>query len=367
MDVEQYEWEELMDEDSADFFYWQEDTDHYTWTKPQIPHTKYQTKILPLEVGEKVTFLFPGKAREEEAIVTRIRKDDETGEDKYDIQHCRQESVRHQWIERYRLKKIAKTGEELKLALSAKEWKKQIRRQREKEKRIKLLIRQKKQQEELEKRSKVLVVKRHQTAGGGMSVASSQDEMEKGRILRSRVEKSQLEEERDAVIRQKRAEAIEAMMRDMNTGKMKLSKSEMISLQRSITMRLEVEGMRNKRTAAQNVSPLPSLSSSSAPSPLPSAGPVGETKGNQTKTGSLGAISASPGGPHDDPPLLCPKKITSSSSLRGAEADPWPSHLRVGLWGLGDVGSRTTGPPTELLQSTDRRMSVGMHEEVNRR
>lgn len=254
MDIDQYEWEELMDEDSADFFYWQEDTDQYTWTKPQIPQTKYQTKILPLEVGEKVTFLFPGKGNEEEALVTRIRKDDETGEDMYDIQHCKTENLRLQWIERYRLKKVAKSGEELKLALYAKDWKKQIRRQREKEKRIRLLIRQQKQQEELEKRNKVMVVKRSLE---NVSVASSQEEMDKGRIFRSRLEKSQLQDEKDAVIRQKREEAIGAMMNDMNTGKMKLSKSEMISLQRSITMRLEVEGMRNKRAAAQNVSLFP--------------------------------------------------------------------------------------------------------------
>lgn len=250
MDVDQFEWEELMDEDSADFFYWQEDTDQYTWTKPQIPATRYQTKILPLEIGEKVTFLFPGKEREEEAIVTRIRKDDETEEDMYDVQHCRNESLRVQWIERFRLKKIAKSGEELKLALYAKEWKKQIRRQREKEKRIKLLIRQKKQQEELEKRNKVMVVKRNIE---NLSVASSQEEMDKGKIFRGRLEKVQLQEERDAVIHEKRAAAIKQMMDDMDAGKMKLSKSEMISLQRSITMRLEVEGMRNKRTAAQNV------------------------------------------------------------------------------------------------------------------
>jgi hypothetical protein len=251
MDVDQYEWEELMDEESADFFYWQEDTDQYTWEKPQIPHTQYVTKILPLEIGEKVTFLFPNREKEEEAVVTRIRKDDETNEDLYDVVHTKNENLKIQWIERYRLKKLAKSGEELKLAIYAKDWKKQIRRQREKEKRIKLLIRQKRQQEELEKRNKVLVVKRNIE---NLSVASSQEEMDKGRIFRGRLEKFQLQEERDAVIRQKRAEAIESMMRDMDAGKMKLSKSEMISLQRSITMRLEVEGMRNKRTAAQNVS-----------------------------------------------------------------------------------------------------------------
>lgn len=250
MDVEQYEWEELMDEDSADFFYWQEDTDTYTWIKPPIPVTKYQTKILPLEVGEKVTYLFPGKAQEEEAIVTRIRKDDQTDEEMYDIQHTKKEALRIKWVPRFQLKKLAKSGEELKLAIYAKEWKKQIRRQREKERRFRLLIRQKKQAEELEKRNKMVVVKRNLE---NLSVASSLEDMEKGRIYRGRLEKVQLQEERDSVISQKRNEAIQKMMDDMNTGKMKLSKSEMISLQRSITMRLEIEGMREKRTAAQNV------------------------------------------------------------------------------------------------------------------
>lgn len=86
-----------------------------------------------------------------------------------------------------------------------------------------------------------------------MSIASSADEVERARILRSRAEKLQLKEEKDAIMLAKREVAIAALMDDMAKQNKKLSKSELISLQRSITLKLEVEALMEKRTKAQNV------------------------------------------------------------------------------------------------------------------
>ena len=105
-----------------------------------MPKTVYGNKIQPLEVGEKVTFRFPGKNLDEEGVVVRIRQDDSTGEDMYDIRHHHDEKLVVKWNHRFKIKKIAKSGDELKLALSAAQWKKQIRRQREKEKRSTLFL-----------------------------------------------------------------------------------------------------------------------------------------------------------------------------------------------------------------------------------
>jgi hypothetical protein len=250
MDVDYYEWEELMDQESADFFYWQEDMDAYSWDKPPVPKTVYATKIKPLEVGEKVTHKFPGKEGEEVCTVMRVRKDDQTNEDMYDLQHDVQ-PIYVKWVPRYKIKKIAKSGEELILALSASQWKKQIRRQREKEKRQRAQARQKRMEEEKAKRGKTVVSK--SAGSASMSIASSADEVERARILRSRAEKLQLQEERNAVMLAKREVAFAALMKEMEEMNKKLSKSELISLQRSISLKLEVEALCEKRTKSQNV------------------------------------------------------------------------------------------------------------------
>ena len=199
-----------------------------------------------------MTHKFPGKNGEQICTVIRIRQDDETNEDMYDLQHGTQEDLRVKWVPRYRIKKLAKSGDELILALSAAQWKKQIRRQREKEKRMRAAARQKRIEEEKIKRGKTVVSKISGTAS--MSIASSADEVERARILRSRAEKLQLKEEKDAIMLAKREVAIAALMDDMAKQNKKLSKSELISLQRSITLKLEVEALMEKRTKAQNVS-----------------------------------------------------------------------------------------------------------------
>ena len=187
-----------MDQESADFFYWQEDTDVYSWDKPQVPKTVYATKIKPLEVGEKVTHKFPESNGEEICTVTRVRQDDQTGEAMYDLQHDKKEAVKAKWVPRYRIKKLTKSGEELILALSAAQWKKQIRRQREKEKRQRAMARKKREEEERARRGKTVVSK--SSTNTSMSLASTSDEVARARSLRSRAEKLQLKEERDAVM-----------------------------------------------------------------------------------------------------------------------------------------------------------------------
>lgn len=254
-DIENMEWEEFMDADSADFFYYQEDTDTYSWDKPEIPSTKVMKKIIQvLEIGEEVTYRFPHREVDDVVIVTRLRKDDETNEDMYDIVHKRNDNIKAIWVPRFKLKKIAKSGDDLKLELMAGQWKRQIRRQREKEKRNRDKIRQAKLQAELAKRAKTMSLQSRKM-DSSMSVGGeshlSMEQIEKSRASRARAEKKELLEIKNAVVIRKKKEGIDRLLKDINTGTLKLSKSEQISMTRAITMKLEVEAKLEKRQETQ--------------------------------------------------------------------------------------------------------------------
>ena len=250
-DVHFQDWEELMDEESADFFYWQEDTDTYSWDKPETFKAKKEVKIEPLAVGEHILFMFPNKDKSEVGIITRLRTDDETLETMYDIQHRMDADLKAKWVPRYMIKKIAKTAEETKLALSASAWKKQIRRKRDKDHRQRQIARKKRIAEEMAKRQQLAegvdIASKTSNSIGGSSVA----DLERGRIIRARAEKKHREDLRNAVMLEKQRIGIEEMMQDMDMGKIRLSKSEQISMQRALAIKLDVENKMERRNEAQ--------------------------------------------------------------------------------------------------------------------
>jgi hypothetical protein len=61
-------------------------------------------------------FVFPGRRVEENAIVTKVRFDDETGEDMYDLVHKYVPELAYKWIARMHIKFVPKEGDALMLA-----------------------------------------------------------------------------------------------------------------------------------------------------------------------------------------------------------------------------------------------------------
>jgi ankyrin repeat protein len=252
-DVHFQDWEELMDEESADFFYWQEDTDVYSFDKPEVSKVVEKVQVEPLEIDELVNYVFPGKEKSETGVIVKLRTDDQTHETMYDIQHRMQHDIKVKWVPRYMIRKVAKSPEELKLALSASAWKKQIRRQRDKDYRKRQMIRKRKQAEELAKRQQLA------EAGGSEMKASSSHtiggsslaELERGRIIRSRAEKRHREDLRNAKMLEKQRAGIDQMLQDLDMGKVRMSKSEQISMQRAFAIKLDIENKMERRNAAQ--------------------------------------------------------------------------------------------------------------------
>ena len=116
-DADEMEWDELMDNDTADFFYHCEDTDKYSWDKPEIPVLKSISKmtVTPLALGEEVFYQFPDRLKPDKCVITKCREDDETGADMYDLQCINMESYKAKWVPRFRCQRMPRTNEDMKL------------------------------------------------------------------------------------------------------------------------------------------------------------------------------------------------------------------------------------------------------------
>ena len=67
-----------MDNETSEYFYWQEDENRYLWDKPPLP--KRSRKVVEyLKIGDEVMFKFPEKREDEVCLVMKLRFDDETG------------------------------------------------------------------------------------------------------------------------------------------------------------------------------------------------------------------------------------------------------------------------------------------------
>lgn len=151
LDLDGYEWEEYMDNQTSEYFYWQEEENQYRWEKPPLfQRKKFDIKDVVFKEGDDVMFLFPGRRFEEVAIVRRVRYDDETGEPMYDVQHKYTPELYYKWIPRVRVKTVPLEGEEIKLAKLEQKWRTQIKRRREAEERQRHREKEAKLKEEME-------------------------------------------------------------------------------------------------------------------------------------------------------------------------------------------------------------------------
>ena len=72
LDVEGSEWEEYMDRQTAEYFYWTEEENLYQWVKPEL-YVRNTRVLETFALGEEVLFRFPGRRQEEAALITKVR------------------------------------------------------------------------------------------------------------------------------------------------------------------------------------------------------------------------------------------------------------------------------------------------------
>jgi hypothetical protein len=153
------EWDEFVDRVTSDFFYWTEKVivltyvctytyvyvyiciytyicnfiyihiqgNRYQWIKPEIPVIEVEAEYgLPLTIGQDVLYWFEGGIRGELSVVSRLRIDDETSENLYDVYHKADPTRRAICIPRNLLVIPAASSEETRLLELEKQWVNQL-------------------------------------------------------------------------------------------------------------------------------------------------------------------------------------------------------------------------------------------------
>ena len=254
-DEDGMEWEEYIDKLSSEYFYWQEDENLFSWIKPNVFQRK-KDPVNKYSENEEVLYRFPGRRTEEPAIILKVRFDDETGEDKYDLVHKYNAELKYKWIPRIQIKPMPLEGDALLLAKMEMKWKNVIRRRREAEERKKQRDKEMKIQEELQRLEamnsmayKLIGDKALNEDGGGIS---QHTRMMRARNERIRLEETIRREEIDATEGKARRDKIQILVDEMKAslGK-RLSRADVLNITRSIEMKFLMNERIEKRNKLQ--------------------------------------------------------------------------------------------------------------------
>lgn len=237
-DLEGAEWEEYTDKKTSEYFYWMEESNAYQWEKPEVFKRKLDAKEL-LKEGEEVMFVFPGRRQEEMAVITKLRFDDETGEDMYDLVHKYVPDMKYKWIPRIQIKFVPKEGDALMLAKLEVKWKALLRRKRDADER------KAKRDKELAIASELRRLEEMKTMAYRMgkreeSVVSTNTRVMRGRLKRIELEDLEIREQHDRTQGKARRDRIQVMMDDMRQEK-NLSRSDVLSMTRALELKMRIE------------------------------------------------------------------------------------------------------------------------------
>lgn len=241
-DDEGDEWDEYVDNDSSEYFYWQEDDNRYQWAKPPVPQ-KSKVVVEYLKMGEEVYFRFPGKRYDDIVVITRLRFDDETGGDMYDIEHKYDSTKKVTWVARMRLKQVPQGGDIIAQKREERAWRTALKRQREAEERRKKRDSEKKLADELQRLEDI-------RSGKLMDAGPIGDaaKMIQGRTMRAEMERKVHRDEidqREGVARREKMREIVNQIKE--TSPTRLSRADVLSLERVTEVKLIMEERIRKR------------------------------------------------------------------------------------------------------------------------
>jgi hypothetical protein len=247
LDVEGNEWDEYVDNETSEYFYWCEDDNLYQWDKPPLPQ---KTKIVVdyLKIGEEVYFRFPGKRTDDVCVITRLRFDDQDGGDMYDLTHKYDAKYTARWVSRLRIKKLPTGGDMLAQLREERGWRNILARQRDAEERRKKRDAEKKLAEDLQRLEDIRTGK--MLTGGKVS---DQARMIMGRAKRAEKESEVIRREidqREGVARRDRMRDIVSKIKAENLEQgIRLSRADILALERTTMVKLIMEERIEKRNA----------------------------------------------------------------------------------------------------------------------
>jgi hypothetical protein len=248
VDADHDEWEEYVDKESSEYFYWQEDANRYLWDKPPLPQTK-RVIVEYIPIDEEVYFKFKGRREEEIGLVKRLRFDDESGEDMYDVQHKFQADMFETWVSRMRLKIVPKGFDELRMRRAEVQWRNTLRRAREGDDR-----KEKRAAEE----QRLLDIQRLEDLRMGRILPSDVKispgvMIAKNRQRRVEAERADVNKAIDDVEGAARREAVRQALEDAkDASPTTLSRADILTLSRTFEMKFMMEARIEKRNAVQD-------------------------------------------------------------------------------------------------------------------
>eukprot|EP01041_Mallomonas_annulata_P002379 gene2379-4623_t len=248
-DVDGIEWQELVDGDTAEHFYWFEEENVYQWEPPQIPSKDAEefVAIDDLFEGDEVLFRFKGKKEPDPCVVTKIRIDDATHEKKYDIQHKFKKEIALKWVPRELIRRSAITVEQIKLQELEQMWRSQLRRTRDAQIRKSHAKREAKKELELARRFKRAARDAHKKYK-----ESVKEQIAHARNRRIQEETRELEEAHEREVVRRHREELERRMREIQENNPSLSRSDVLQLRRAIDLQLDVQDRLDRRDALQS-------------------------------------------------------------------------------------------------------------------
>ena len=251
-DIDGIEWEEYMDSTSFEYFYWEEESNKYSWIKPELFSKRINTENY-FKVGEEIMFRFPGRRAEEIATIHKLRFDDATGADMYDIKHKYNADLICKWIPRIQIKQVLKEGDALKLSIMEKQWKRTIKKKRELDEKKAKQEKQRRIQEELARLEQIKSMSFRSGGSKGEEVEVNQTtRLMRNRILRINLELDEVRQELDEVEGKKRREFVREQIADLQRASGgKLSRGDILTMTRSLDLKLQLEDKVNKRNALQ--------------------------------------------------------------------------------------------------------------------
>ena len=246
LDIEGDEWEEYTDKKTSEYFYWIEESNKYQWEKPAVFQRKLDVAEL-FKVGEDVMYIFPGRRTEEMAVITKVRFDDETGEDMYDLVHKYVPELVCKWVGRIQIKFVPKEGDALMLAKLEVKWKAQLRRKRDADER------KAKRDKELAMAAELRRLEEMKSMAYRMgkrdeSAVSNSTRIIRGRIRRMELEEQELREELDVTQGKERRDRVQAMMEEKKSER-NLSRADVLSMTRTLELKMKIED----KVAARNI------------------------------------------------------------------------------------------------------------------
>lgn len=248
LDVEGNEWEEYMDKASFEYFYWQETENMYRWDKPDLYQRKTDQKDL-FQEGHDVMYQFPGRRAEEVAVILKQRFDDETGEDMYDLVHKYTPELMFRWVKRMHIKHVPKEGDALLLSKLESQWRNVLKRRREADERRAKREREEALAEELQRQEKMKsMAYRLGKRDEDENKVSQHTRLMRGRLERIEMEAQEKREELELLEGNARRKIVEQQVEQARQER-HLTRAEVLSLSRSMEMKLQMEDRVSKRNA----------------------------------------------------------------------------------------------------------------------